>query len=159
MSRKSPLRLAMLLGIFGSGGCFNTYEVSPVELAKLDGLSPCSAGHLSVQTTAGQTIPVTTDSRLTLHTQVAEPVVSKFESIKVSGSTFTGLQFPVANAMLPRRPPTQGSVVLDLNTVTRAQVRNYSPGKTAALTVGIIVPLSVAAGIFGFFAIVSAALH
>jgi hypothetical protein len=148
---------AVLLLSLAVGGCFNTYHIPPAELARLDGLSPSHP--VEVIDDAGELVRVTTDSQLTLQAPAAPPVVGKFTSITVSGNLLTGMHPLAAEPVLQNLQRPTPQVRLDLATLQPAQVRNYSPGKTTGLALGIAVPISLALGLLGAFAVLVSATH
>lgn len=123
-SGKRPLAVCVL--VFVSGACFSTTAVAPSELYRLNGYSGSA---VALATADGGIVRVDRKSTVAVQAWDGQSFAAKFESVSIDP---TGLMTGIIHE-------TRAPVTIDLTQASAASVSRYSPGRTAALVVPLVV--------------------
>jgi hypothetical protein len=139
------LRLALVVAAaLPALGCYSTWDIPTREVAKMDGYRAPAPAKV-VLARDGDEVEV--DRETALHFHMRGPVpeyIVWFDSIDVRGTPATPDKPWWVSGVLRGSGVTAG---LDMNQVTSLMARRYSPGKTAALVVGVVLGVAAVVGI------------
>jgi hypothetical protein len=114
-----------------ASGCFSTYRLEMAELSRLDGWRAERAQEL--RDVDGRALEFTGDTRLRWQFKEGFQRDERFTSLSIQGDTLEGVK---RRSNRPLR--------LDLSKLQKVEAVNYSPGKTAAWSLGFGVGLPLA---------------
>lgn len=126
MHSRTTLSLVTLVAATNTAGCYSTWDIAPHALLKLDGFR---VGH-TVKLPTRESDYVDFDADSTVHFEGSDGVEAdaQFSSIEIRGPVLFG-------STLPNRMELK----VDLQRLSKVQVRNNSPPKTALLTTGAVL--------------------
>lgn len=115
---------AVVLLLTVTTGCYNTFQLAPQELYKLDGYNDRGTVHLT--SLDGDDVEVGPKTKLSLYAASGQEQTAAYSSVRINGNT-----------MAARLRSTGAPVEIDLAQVIDVEARNFSVGKTVGLSVGI----------------------
>ena len=116
--------LAVILLTTITGACYNTHQVPPQELYKLNGFRQGQTVMLT--SVDGDNVKFSSKTQLNVQAADGQAMTAKYSAVQVNGSTMTGT---VRGSGAP--------VNIDLAQVTGAETRQLSLGKTIGLAAGL----------------------
>jgi len=147
MNSKNALALATMVTTTAATGCYSSWDITPQMLVRLDGFKEGQKQELRIRSVDRELITFTRDTELHLRGNDGVEVSARFSSIRIEEPIFTGTAI---------REDGGGQINADLNRLSSAEVRKFSPGKTALAATGIVAASGVVGyGIFVFIALAS----
>ncbi|MCC6811179.1 MAG: hypothetical protein IT381_27360 [Deltaproteobacteria bacterium] len=123
MKRVVSTFVAVSLLFFVSGACYNTAQIAPEELYKLNGYR---GQPVSLTSTDGDEVEFSPKTSMLIRATDGGQIRASYSGINVEGSTMVG-----------RMRGTGAPVNIDLSQVSQVETKTLSVGKTVGLAVGL----------------------
>lgn len=122
--------LAVIVLTTFTGACFNTHQLAPQELYKLNGFREGQVVVLDAVDGGG--VKFSSKTELRIDSESGQTVSAKYSAVEVNGSTLTGT---IRGSGAP--------INIDLAQAMGVQAKSLSVGKTVGLAVGLGVGIPV----------------